>query len=364
MPNLTDFIWRIPLKITSKLQAVALAGLVMAAISGCKSGSGSVSLVGAGSTFVYPVMTRWTADFQAKNTNVQINYQSIGSGGGIQQVKAGTVDFGASDAPLNDAALAAMAPVVQIPESAGPVAVIYNLPSLKAPIKLSPEVLAGIFMGTIKTWQDPKIKADNAGVDLPATNVLVVHRADGSGTSNIFTTYLSAVSDEWKTKVGKGSQVSWPTGNGGKGSEGVTGQVRQSPGAIGYVDLTYALQNNLTVASIENQAKSFVPPTAAGASAAIAAFAPDLAKDIRTPVVNPPATATDAYPISGLTFLIIPKDGPDVAKRTALRNFVQYILGDGQASAATLNYVSLPDAVKQQDLDLLKTITAKGQPIQ
>jgi phosphate transport system substrate-binding protein len=361
---LTNFSWRIPLKVTHKIQALAVAALVTVAVSGCKPGSQSVSLVGAGSTFVYPVMTRWTSDFQAKNSNVQINYQSIGSGGGIQQVKAGTVDFGASDAPLNDAALGAMAPVVQIPESAGPVAVIYNLPTLKAPVKLSPEVLAGIFLGTIKTWQDPKIKADNPGVDLPTANVLVVHRAEGSGTSNIFTTYLSAVSDEWKTKVGKGSQVSWPTGNGGKGSEGVTGQVRQSPGAIGYVDLTYALQNNLPVASIKNQAGNYVAPTAAGASSAIASFAPQLAKDVRTPVVNPPASAGDAYPITGLTFFIIPKDGADVAKRTALRNFIQYVVGsDGQATAASLNYAPLPDAIKQQDLETLKTITAGGQPI-
>ena len=158
--------------------------------------------------------------------------------------------------------------------------------------------------------------------------------------------------------------MSWPTGNGGKGSEGVTGQVRQSPGAIGYVDLTYALQNNLPVASIGNQAKNFVAPTAAAAASAIASFAPELAKDVRTPVVNPPASAADAYPISGLTFLIIPKDGADVAKRTALRNFVQYILGDGQTAAASLNYVPLPDPVKQQGLETLKTITAKGQPIQ
>jgi phosphate transport system substrate-binding protein len=352
------------LKVTNTIQTLAVTALLAVTVNGCKSGSGSVSLVGAGSTFVYPVMTRWTADFQAKNSNVQINYQSIGSGGGVQAVKQGTVDFGASDAPLSDDKMVGMTPVVQIPESAGPVAVIYNLPTLKAPVKLSPEVLAGIFLGNIKTWQDPKIKADNPGVDLPAANVLVVHRAEGSGTSNIFTTYLTAISDEWKTKVGKGSQVSWPTGNGGKGSEGVTGQVRQSPGAIGYVDLTYALQNNLPVASIKNQAGTFVVPTAAATSAAIAAFAPELAKDVRTPIVNPPASASDAYPISGLTYLIIPKDGADVGKRTALRNFVQYILSDGQATAGSLNYAPLPDAIKQQDLDLLKTITAGGQPIQ
>ncbi len=352
------------MKINQNIQILALCACTLAAVSGCKSGSSNVSLVGAGSTFVYPVMTRWTADFQAKYPNVQINYQSIGSGGGIQAIKQGTVDFGASDAPLSDEKMVGMAPVVQIPESAGPVAVFYNLPELKQPLKLSPEVLAGIFLGTIKTWEDPKIKADNPGVDLPKDNVLVVHRADGSGTSNIFTTYLTAVSDEWKTKVGKGSQVSWPTGNGGKGSEGVTGQVRQTPGAIGYVDLTYALQNNLPVASIKNQAGNYVPPTAAGASAAIASFAPELAKDVRVPIVNPPATATDAYPISGLTFFVIPKDGTDVAKRTALRNFVQYVVGDGQATAGSLNYAPLPDAIKAQDADALKQLTVNGQPIQ
>ena len=352
--------------IRQKVQSLAVAACVLAALGGCKSGSngsGSVALVGAGSTFVYPVMTRWTADFQAKNSNVQINYQSIGSGGGIQQVKAGTVDFGASDAPLSDDKMVGMAPVIQIPESAGPVAIIYNLPTLKTAIKLSPDVLAGIFMGTIKTWQDPKIKADNPGVELPKDNVLVVHRADGSGTSNILTTYLSAVSADWKAKVGKGSQVSWPTGNGGKGSEGVTGQVRQSPGAIGYVDLTYALQNNLPTASIKNQGGAYIAPTAAATSAAIASFASDLAKDVRTPIVNPPADAKDAYPISGLTFLIIPKDGADKAKRTALKAFATYIVRDGQDAAGTLNYAPLPDAIKQQDLETLKQLTAGGQPI-
>lgn len=344
--------------------AACTAVCTLAAVTGCKSGSSTVSLVGAGSSFVYPVMTRWTADFQAKNPSVEINYQSIGSGGGIRAVHDATVDFGASDAPLSDAQQVGMTPVVQIPESAGPVAVIYNLPTLKTPLKLSPDVLAGIFLGNIKTWQDPKIKADNPGVGLPATNVMVVHRAEGSGTSNIFTTYLTAVNDEWKTKVGKGSQVSWPTGNGGKGSEGVTGQVRQSPGAIGYVDLTYALQNNLPVASIKNQAGQYIVPTTAATSAAIAAFAPALAKDVRTPIVNPPATATDAYPISGLTFFVIPKDGTDVGKRTALKHFIQYVVSDGQATAGELNYAPLPDAIKAQDAESLKLLTANGQPIQ
>ena len=334
-----------------------MASLVLGAVSGASA----QSLVGAGSTFVYPVMTHWTADFQAKNPGVQINYQSIGSGGGIQQVKAGTVDFGASDAPLSDAQMVGMAPVIQIPESAGPVAIIYNLPSAKTPLKLSAETLSGIFLGTITSWQDPKIKAENPGVDLPSTNVLVVHRADGSGTSNILTTYLSAVSNDWKTKVGKGGQVSWPTGNGGKGSEGVTGQVKQTPGAIGYVDLTYALQNNLQSASIKNQAGKFIAPTAAATSAAIASFASDLAKDVRTTIVNSPAK--DAYPISGLTFLIIPKDGSDKAKRAAVKKFAIYVVGEGQVAAGQLNYAPLPDSIRKQDLEALKQLTAAGQPL-
>ena len=348
------------MNITKNSRALQIALMIVA---GSTIQLSAQSLVGAGSTFVYPVMTHWTADFQTKNPSVQINYQSIGSGGGIQQVKAGTVDFGASDAPLSDTQMVGMSPVIQIPESAGPVAIIYNLPTVKTPLKLSPDVLAGIFLGTITSWQDAKIKADNPGVDLPATNVLLVHRADGSGTSNILTTYLSAVSPDWKTKVGKGSQVSWPTGNGGKGSEGVTGQVKQTPGALGYVDLTYALQNNLPTASIKNQAGKFIPPTAAATSAAIASFAPDLAKDVRTPIVNPPASAKDAYPISGLTFLIIPKDGSDVAKRTALKKFATYVVSDGQAAAGELNYAPLPKAIRQQDLEGLKQLTAGGQPI-
>jgi phosphate transport system substrate-binding protein len=342
------------------LAAVALVSTLTACNS---SSSNNVALSGAGSTFVYPVMTRWIQGFSQSHPNVQVNYQSIGSGGGIQQVKAKTVDFGASDAALTDQQLAGMLPVVQIPESAGPVCITYNLPGLSQPLQLSPETLSGLFLGTIKNWKDPRIAKDNPGATLPSVGVIVSHRSEGSGTTNIFTTYLSAVSPDWKTKVGAGPAVSWPVGIGGKGSEGVTGNIRNSPGAIGYVELTYAQQNHLPTASIKNAAGQFVQPTAAGTTSAIAAFSAQLTQDPRVPIVNPPATAADAYPISGLTFLIIPKDGSDKAKRTALKQFVQYVITDGQATAGSLNYAPLPDGVKQYDQQQLQQLTAEGQPI-
>lgn len=344
--------------------AAATIAAVLAGIAGCKGGNENVALSGAGSSFVYPVMTRWIQDYSQAHANVQINYQSIGSGGGIQQVKAGTVDFGASDAALSDPQLAAMKPMIQIPESAGPVCVTYNLPSLKQPLQLSPEALAGIFLGNIKTWQDSAIAKDNPGVTLPNQPVVVAYRAEGSGTTNIFTTYLAAVSQEWQAKVGKGNSVHFTVGVGSKGSEGVTGSIRQSPGAIGYVELTYAQQNHLPVAKIKNQAGQFIEPSAQAATAAIAAFSGQLSQDPRLPIVNAPPSATNAYPIAGLTFLIIPKDGPDKAKRTALKNFVQYVITDGQATAGSLNYAPLPDSIKQYDQQQLQLLTADGQPLQ
>jgi phosphate transport system substrate-binding protein len=345
--------------------AAATVVLSLAAMTGCRSnGPENVQISGAGSTFVYPVMTRWIQDFSKAHSNVQVNYQSIGSGGGIQQVRAGTVDFGASDAPLTDEQLREMKPVIQIPESAGPVCVTYNLPDLKQPLQLSPDALAGIFLGNIKTWQDSAIAKDNPGVTLPNTPVVVSHRAEGSGTTNIFTTYLAAISPEWQAKVGKGNSVNWPVGLGGKGSEGVTGNIRNSPGAIGYVELTYAQQNHLPVAKIKNQAGQYIAATAQATTAAINAFSGQLSQDPRLPIVNPPASAVDAYPISGLTFLIIPKDGQGKAKRAALKSFVQYVITDGQATAGSLNYAPLPDGVKQYDQQQLQQLTADGQALQ
>jgi phosphate transport system substrate-binding protein len=348
--------------VKASTKAILAAATAVLALTACNS-TKVTQLSGAGSTFVYPAMGRWTADYQQTHKNVQINYQSIGSGGGIQQVKAGTVDFGASDASLTDEQLAQMRPVLQLPESAGPVCVTYNLPGLQQPLHLSPEALAGIFLGNIKSWQDPVIKDANPGATLPTTGIAVVHRADGSGTSAIFTTYLSQVSKDWASKVGKGTQVNWPAGNGGKGSEGVTGQLRQTPGSIGYVELTYAQQNNLPVAAIENQAGHYVTPSPQSTTAAINGFQAQLQQDPRVPIVNPPATAADAYPISGLTFLIVPKDGTDVEKRQALKDFIKYVVTDGQSVANALNYAPLPDGVKQNDLNLLNQMTAQGKAL-
>jgi phosphate transport system substrate-binding protein len=334
-------------------------------LTACNSGPGTVALNGAGSTFVYPVMGRWIQDFQQSHANVRINYGSIGSGGGIQQVKSGTIDFGASDAPLSDADLAGMpAPVIQIPESAGPICVTYNLDGLDKPLQLSSDALAGIFLGKITSWQDPVLKKDNPGEKLPNTKITVVHRAESSGTTAAFTTYLSAVSPDWAQQVNKGTAVKWPTGLGAKGSEGVTGQVKQVPGAISYVELTYATQNKLPVAAIKNQAGKYVLPSTAGTTAAIEAFKDQLAQDARAPIANPPASAPDAYPISTLTFLIIPKDGKDVPKRTALKQFIVYVVTDGQQAASGLNYAPLPDAVKQLNVKTLGQLTANGSPIQ
>jgi phosphate transport system substrate-binding protein len=347
------FRWTIP------ALSFLLAGLVS-----CHSTSNQVTLSGAGSTFVYPLMGRWIEQFQESHSNVRINYQSIGSGGGIQQVKAGTVDFGASDAPLTDQELTTMPPVIQIPESAGPVCVTYNLEGLGKPLQLSADALAGIFLGKITTWRDPVLKRDNPDQTLPNEKITVVHRAESSGTTDAFTTYLAAVSPDWSTKVGKGKSVNWPVGLGGKGSEGVTGTVRQNPGSISYVELTYATQNKLPVAAIKNQGGNYVLPSTASTTAAIDAFQADLAKDPRTPIANPPATAANAYPISTLTFLIIPKDGKDAQTRAALKQFVQYIVNEGQQAARGLNYAPLPDSLKQQNLQTLNQITANGSAIQ
>src|SRR5215469_7458353 len=349
--------------IIRKISLVCAACFVLV-ISGCNSNGGQqsspVKLTGAGSTFIYPAMGRWVADFQQSNPQVQINYQSIGSGGGIEQLKQGTVDFAASDAALSDEQLKAMPSLIQLPESAGPVCITYNLPSLKEPLKLSPETLAGIFSGTIKDWQDRAIAKDNPGVSLPKASIVVAHRTESSGTTSIFTTYLDAVSPEWHNKIGKGLAVSWPVGMGGKGSEAVTGLVKQSVGGIGYVELTYASQNNLPTALIKNKAGKWVAPSSESASAAIAAFDKELEQDVRTPVVSPPASATDAYPITGLTFLFIPKESKDPSKGQNLQKFVQYVITSGQSSASQLHYAPLPAGLQQLDQKLLAGAASKS----
>ncbi len=313
----------------------------------------SAQLTGAGSTFVYPIMTHWIADFHKQDPGVTINYQSVGSGAGIQQLKNGLVDFGASDVALSDEQLKTMPAIIQVPESAGPVCITYNLPNLPKPLQLSGEALAGIFLGKITNWSDAAIAKTNPGIKLPNSSILVAHRSDGSGTTGIFTTYLAAVSPEWKSKVGQGISVRWPVGLGGKGSEGVTGIVKQQPGTIGYVELNYAEENHLPVVQMQNKAGKFVAPSSASASAAIAAFRSQLANDVRTPIVDPPASAPNAYPISGLTFLLVPKTPKDPARGQAIKRFIDYVVTGGQSIATQLHYAPLPTSIAKLDQNLL-----------
>jgi phosphate transport system substrate-binding protein len=320
--------------------------------------SETTNLTGAGSSFVYPAMTRWISDYQKAHPNVRINYASIGSGGGIRQVKAGLVDFGASDAALSDQELTQMPPLVQIPESAGPVCLTYNLSQVKQPLRLTSQVVADIYLGKIKRWNDPALRKVNPGVNLPNEPIIVAHRSEGSGTTNIFTTYLSTVSPEWSKKVGHSISVDWPVGLGGKGNEGVTGIVQQNPGGFGYVELAYAISNHLPTALLENRAGKFVAPSAAGTTAALAAFADSLAKDVRNPVVDAPASAPEASPICGLTYLIVPKQAKSPQKAEALVGFIRYILTDGQPVASTLDYAPIPASIAQLDENLLKQVTA------
>ena len=308
-------------------------------------------------------MTKWGQEYHQSHPNVQINYQSIGSGGGIQQIKNNLVDFGASDAALSDEQLKDMPALIQIAESAGPVCITYNLPDLKQPLKLTPAALAEIYMGTIKNWRDPAIAKANSGVKLPNKPIVVVHRSEGSGTTNIFTSYLAEVNPAWAKKIGKGLAVNWPVGLGGKGSEGVTGFVKQSEGGIGYVELNYATQNHLPVAQMQNQAGEWVNPSAEGATAAIDSFKTKLESDLRSSIVQPPAAAHNAYPISGMTYLLIPKDGPDRKKREALKDFVHYVITSGQQLSTSMDYSQIPQSLEQIDQKLIDGLMAGGQTI-
>jgi phosphate transport system substrate-binding protein len=348
-----------------KIKNIVAAALVAAAIAGCSGGGGgkapSVVLTGAGATFPYPIYSKWFEMYH-ESTGVQINYQSIGSGGGIQQLKAGTVDFGASDAALNDEKLKEMPhSVLHVPTVAGAVVLAYNLPELTQPLQLSPQALAGIFMGTVKTWNDPAIKAANPGTVLPATAVLAVHRSDGSGTSNIFTTYLSAVSPEWKSQVGANTSVAWPAGVGAKGNEGVSGQVKQTPGSIGYVELAYAKQSNMTVAKLQNASGAFIEPSLASTTAAIQSSAQALAADVRATTVN--AAGPDAYPIAALTFILVYEDQKDATKGKEIANFLNWAIHQGQDQVEALQYARLPAEVVSVDEATIARITSGGKPL-
>ncbi len=316
----------------------------------------------AGSTFIAPLMSRWSADYE-KAHNVRVNYRSIGSGAGLSELKQALLTFAVSDAPLGNAQLRDLPPLVQVPVTGGPVCVIYNLAALDAPLRFSGKTLADIYSGAILTWQDPAIARENPGIKLPHTGITVLHRADGSGTTSIFTSYLSGVSPSWAAKVGHDLAVNWPTGIGAVGSQNVLHDVQQQPGAIGYVELSYARRAGLPVASIQNLAGEFVVPSPASAARAINAFADALAQDLRAPVVNPPASAKGAYPISGLTYVLIPRDDRTPGEQRAFRDFVAYALSQGQDSAEELSYTRLPASVEQKSQPLLTQLTENGQPL-
>ena len=337
------------------------AGVGATATASASDGA-RVDLTGAGATFPYPLYSRWFNDY-AQRTNVRINYQSIGSGGGIRQMLVGTVDFGATDVPMSDQELAqATAPIIHVPTVLGAVAITYNLPALTKPLQLSGDVLADIFLGRITKWNDARIAALNVGAPLPTSDILVVHRADGSGTSYIFTDYLAAVSPTWSKGPGKGKDVRWPVGIGGKGNEGVAGQVKQMVGSLGYLEVVYARQNHLPVAHLRNLAGRFVSPMAFEiASAATSTMNGTVSStDLRRSLVNAPGD--QAYPIVSFTWMLIAPQRIGPVKSRQLVEFLRWALGDGGDMAGALGYVALPTVTATQVLSLLESMAAAPTP--
>ena len=325
--------------------------------------AGAQKLTGAGATFPNPIYSKWF-DAYSKQTGVQINYQSVGSGAGIRQYTEGTVDFGASDGPMNESQIAAVnGNVVHIPTVLGAVAVTYNLPSLGGrKMNLDGNSLVDIFMGRITRWNDQRLQALNPGLDLPKLDVIVVHRSDGSGTTYIFTDFLNKFSREWRDKVGYATSVNWPAGLGGKGNEGVTQQVKQVEGAIGYVELIYALANDLPYANIKNAAGAFVEPSMASVTAAAASAKLGKDTDFRVSITNAPGK--DSYPIASFTWLLVKKDDKDPAKARLVRDFLSWLITDeAQAMAQELHYAPLPGEVRTLVAERIKTLRAAGKPI-
>jgi phosphate transport system substrate-binding protein len=329
----------------TKFHKSTILGLLLA-LGFSASASAQMMINGAGATFPYPIYSKWFDEYAKVDPSVRFNYQSIGSGGGQKQIMAQTVDFGASDGPMTDENLAkAPAKILHIPTVAGADVVAYNLPGSPA-LKLDADTIAGIFLGHITKWNDPKIAALNPGTKLPDNDILVVHRSDGSGTTYIWTDYLSKISPEWKTKVGTNTSVNWPTGVGGKGNEGVAGQIKQTPGALGYVELIYAVQNKIPYADVKNSAGKFVKPSLESITAAMAtAQIPD---DFRFSITNAPGP--DAYPVAGATWLLVYEQQKDPAKGKKLVEFLRWAAKDGEKMATDLQYAPLPDSLQQRVL--------------
>jgi phosphate transport system substrate-binding protein len=344
------------------MRVVTAVALVLISISGTKA---QTILNGAGATFPYPLLSKWSSEYHKLKPDVQINYQAIGSGGGIRQLIAGTVDFGASDAPMTDEQLAdaknAHGEVLHIPETLGAVVVVYNLPGVTQALRFDGETIADIYLGKITTWDDARIKALNPGVKFPNTRIVVVHRADGSGTTYIFADYLSKVSQEWNGKVGKSTSLNWPVGLGGKGNDGVSGQVSRTPGAIGYVELIYALQNSISYADIKNAAGEYVHPSIPGVTAALSNATKTLPKDLRFSITNAPGK--ESYPISSATWLIIYKEQTNLEKAKTALEFILWAVTDGQKYSADLDYAPLPGQIQKLDVAKLKSVTVNGKSV-
>jgi phosphate transport system substrate-binding protein len=335
-----------------------------AGCSGERGGAagGGVRLQGAGATLPNPLYQKWLSEYGKAHADIKIDYQSIGSGGGIKQIKEQTIDFGASDSPMKDEDLkSAPGELLHIPTVLGAVVITYNLQGIAQPLHFSPDVIADIFLGKVKRWDDERIKKDNPGVTLPAADITVVHRSDGSGTSAVFTDYLSKVSPEWKEKVGTGTSPSWPTGQGGKGSEGVTGVIKNQPNTIGYVELAYATQNKLPAALVKNALGNFVEPSLDTVTAAAVETLASTPEDLRVSITN--AGGASAYPISSYTYILAYKDQKDAAKGRALVDFLWWAIHDGEGFAKDLQYVPLPaDMVKRAE-SKINSIISGGKPL-
>jgi len=330
--------------------ALALAGVMLA--------QNGLLINGAGATFPYPIYSKWFDQFHKANGS-QINYQSVGSGAGIKQVTEGTVDFGASDGPMNDDQLKAYRAkngtgILHFPTVLGAAVPTYNIPGVNETLNFTPDALAGIFLGRISKWNDPAIASANKGVNLPGNDIVVVHRSDGSGTTYIWTDYLSKVSGDWKDKIGKGTSVNWPVGLGGKGNEGVSGLLKQTPNSIGYVELIYAAQNKISYGTVKNLAGTFVKADLASVSEAAAGAAKTMPDDFRVSITNAPGK--NAYPISSFTWLLIPEKFKDATKRDTIKNFVKWAITDGQGDAEALSYAKLPKEVVDKELKALSKV--------
>lgn len=339
-----------------RLAGAILVGLGLASFIVAQ---GTLSITGAGATFPYPMYSKWFDEYHKKNSSLEINYQSIGSGGGIKQITEGTVDFGATDGPMNDDQLKTYqdkhgSGILHFPTVLGAVVPTYNIPGVTASLNFTPQALAGIYLGKVTKWNDPLIAGPNKGVSLPADDIIVVHRAESSGTTYCFTDYLSKVSEEWKDKVGKATAVKWPVGLGGQGSEGVTGTVKNTPDSITYVELIYAEANKIPYGTVQNAAGVFVKASLAGVTAAAAGAAKSMPDDFRVSITNAPGK--DAYPISTFTWLLVPAKFSDPAKRDAIKGFLSWMLADGQSYAEALSYARLPKEVVAKEKKALSNI--------